>query len=259
MHRENAEIISNKNLTAGLFSMRIKSSAIARDWRPGQFVHVLPPVNAGKPPMLRRPISILDSQNDEFEFIYRVAGEGTSLISQMKSGDTLDIIGPLGNGFDKIPDSTGSHILIGGGVGAPPMIALARFLHNNKLDVEFYQGAKDTSDLILNTEMEKSEFKYRVTTEDGSIGHKGLVVDILPDNSEQIVAVYACGPIGMMKAILKWRDNAGFPYFVSIENKMACGIGVCLGCSVPTVDGKYIRTCVDGPVFEADTLDWDKI
>ncbi|MCD6218349.1 dihydroorotate dehydrogenase electron transfer subunit [bacterium] len=259
MLRENAEIISNDNIGAELFSMRVKSSAIARNWRPGQFVHILPPVNTGKPPMLRRPISILASQNDEFEFIYRVAGEGTSLISQMKPSDTLDIIGPLGNGFDNIPDSQGLHILIGGGVGAPPMIALARLLHEKKLDVEFYQGAKDASDLILNNEMENSEFKYHVTTEDGSIGHKGLVIDILPENTKQIAAVYACGPIGMMKAILKWRDNAGFPYFVSIENKMACGIGVCLGCSAPTVDGKYIRTCIDGPVFNADILDWEKI
>ncbi len=259
MLRENAEIKSNDNLGTGLFSMRVISSAIARNWLPGQFVHVLPPVDSRRPPMLRRPFSILDSKNDEFEFIYRVTGEGTSILSQMKSGDMLDVIGPLGNGFNNIPDSPGKHILIGGGVGAPPMIALARLLFDRKFDVEFYQGAKNSNDLILNSEMEASDIKYHVTTEDGSIGTKGIVVDILPETSDKIAAVYACGPIGMMKAVNQWRGKAGFPYFVSIENKMACGVGVCLGCSVPTIDGKYIRTCVDGPVFNADILDWDKI
>lgn len=259
MFRENAKIKSNDKIGTGLFSMRAESSAIARSWHPGQFVHALPPVDSGRPPMLRRPFSILNSINDEFEFVYRVTGEGTSLLSKMQSGDILDVIGPLGNGFINIPDSSGKHILVGGGVGAPPMIALAKYLSAKKFDVELFQGAKDTNDLILNNEMESSNIKYRATTEDGSVGHKGLVLDILPEASEQIASVYACGPIGMLKAINKWRSNAKFPYFVSMENKMACGVGVCLGCNVPTIDGKTIRTCIDGPVINADILDWDGI
>ena len=259
MHRDIAEIKSNKNIGIELFSMRVISSTIAQNWIPGQFVHALPTTDSSRPPMLRRPFSILASIEDEFEFIYRVTGEGTSLLSKMQSGEVLDVIGPLGNGFDNIPDSDGKHILIGGGVGAPPMIAHARLLHDRKLDVELYQGAKDSNDLILNNELESSDLKYHVTTEDGSIGHTGLVVDILPDPTDKIAAVYACGPIGMMKAIKTWRGDAKFPYFVSVENKMACGVGVCLGCSVPTIDNKYVLTCKDGPVFNADTLNWDKI
>jgi dihydroorotate dehydrogenase electron transfer subunit len=259
MLRENATITMNDSLGANLFRMRIKSNGIASSWIPGQFLHILPPVT-DRPQMLRRPISIYSSTNDEVEFIFRIEGDGTKLISEQKAGDKLDVIGPLGHGFDQIPDSDGVHILVGGGVGAPPMIALADFLFKLGKKVELYQGARNSADLILNEELSKKGFVYRTTTEDGSIGTKGLVTSILPDpDKTRIACAYACGPIGMMKSVLKWRGNAGFPYYVSVENKLGCGIGVCLGCSVPSIDGSYVKTCKDGPVFNADTLDWNRM
>ncbi|MBU1025888.1 dihydroorotate dehydrogenase electron transfer subunit [bacterium] len=239
--------------------MRILFPSAARSWIPGQFLHILPPVAGNQPPMLRRPVSILSSAGDNVEIIYRVVGEGTRLLSNVQAGESLDIIGPLGNGFTDIPESPEKHILVGGGVGAPPMIALARYLHESGKNVELYQGAKDSSDLILNDDMENSEFSYYATTEDGSRGHHGLVTDILPAPSEEITAVYSCGPLSMMKAVLKWRGKSAFPFFVSIENKMGCGVGVCLGCAVPSTKGTYVKVCKSGPVFNADDLDWNKL
>jgi dihydroorotate dehydrogenase electron transfer subunit len=259
MLRENATITLYESLGANLFRMRIKSDGIASSWIPGQFLHILPPVTE-RPPMLRRPISIYSSTTDEVEFIFRVEGDGTKLISECKVGDKLDVIGPLGHGFNQIPDTDGAHILVGGGVGAPPMIALANFLFKLGKKVELYQGARNTGDLILNEELSRKGFVYRIASEDGSIGTKGLITSILPVPSKtQIACAYACGPIGMMKAILNWRGNAGFPYYVSVENKLGCGIGVCLGCSVPSIDGSYVKTCKDGPVFNADMLDWNRM
>ena len=259
MLRENCEITANDNFSEGLFYMRIFFPGVSQKWIPGQFLHILPPVLGNRPPMLRRPVSILSSDGDNVEIVYRVVGEGTRLISNVRVGESLDIIGPLGNGFVDIPESSGKHILIGGGVGAPPMIALARQLHESGKEVEFYQGAKDSSDLILNDDMEKSEFIYFATTEDGSTGHKGMVTDILPAPSGEIAAVYSCGPLPMMKAVLEWRGKSEFKFYVSIENKMGCGVGVCLGCAVPTTNGKYVKVCKSGPVFNADDLDWDKL
>jgi dihydroorotate dehydrogenase electron transfer subunit len=256
MLRDFAQITANDEIAPGLFLMRIISPGIASNWIPGQFIHILPPIPDNRPLMLRRPISILSSNNNEVDFIYRTVGEGTSLISHMKVGEIVDVIGPLGMGFLDIPANPGKHILVGGGVGAPPMIALARYLHRKGLDVEFYQGARNTPDLILHKALEKEPYKYFSTTEDGSTGHKGLVTQILPDPSSQIAAAYACGPMGMMKAVLKWRGDNRFPYFVSMENKFGCGVGVCLGCSIPTANGYYIRVCRNGPVFDADLIDW---
>lgn len=259
MLRENATITLNDSLGANLFRMHIKSAGIASSWIPGQFLHILPPVT-DRPPMLRRPISIYSSTDDEVEFIFRVEGDGTKLISQQKVGDKLDVIGPLGHGFEQIPHRDGIYILIGGGIGAPPVIALMNILFRFRIKAELYQGARNSGDLILNDELSQKGFIYKVATEDGSIGTKGLVTSILPDPSKtRIACAYACGPIGMMKAVLNWRGNAGFPYYVSVENKLGCGVGVCLGCSVPSIDGSYVKTCKDGPVFNADTLDWNRM
>ena len=259
MHREIAEIIVNEPLGDGHYFMRIHAPKISQSWIPGQFINILPPVKAGRPPILRRPISILGSGQDNLEFVYRVRGCGTEILSKLTKGGTLDITGPLGNGFKNIPGGQGKHVLIAGGVGAPPVIALAKHLMSMGLEVDLYQGAQNRNGLIFHENLKTEKLKYICTTEDGSVGRKGLISELLPSNFKGILCVYACGPIGMLKAIFKWRKGASFKYFVSIETKMGCGVGVCLGCSIPTVDGNYVLACKDGPVLDADLVDWNKL
>lgn len=259
MYREFAEIIENRQIGHDLYFMKIRSEPIASAWIPGQFLHLLPPIIGDRPPMLRRPISIMASDRSDIELVYRVVGDGTVLLAQMKPGETIDTIGPLGTGFVNIPSEEGRHVLIGGGVGAPPMIALARYLHSKDYQTELYLGAKSTDELIFHEKLQNEGFVYCASTEDGSTGFTGLVTQNLPDASRDIACAYACGPVPMMKSVLKWRGNNSFPVYVSLENKMGCGVGVCLGCSIPTVDGKYIRTCKDGPVFNADIIDWERM
>jgi dihydroorotate dehydrogenase electron transfer subunit len=181
------------------------------------------------------------------------------LLADSTPGGTLDIIGPLGNGFEIEPSKKGRYILIAGGVGIPPILALVRLLISQNLKIEFYYGSRDRDTLIFHDALLSMPIKYYFATDDGSLGHRGFVSEILPDDKSNIACVYACGPLDMLKAILTWCGRESFRYFASIENRMGCGVGVCLGCSIPTADGGYKLTCRDGPVFDADMVSWDKL
>ena len=258
MHREFSQIITNENLDEEHYLMRVHAPRIAPSWIPGQFVNVLPPVEPGKPPILRRPISILGNEGEYIEFAYKVIGSGTKILSKLKSGQILDLIGPLGNGFMIPAEKSGNHILVCGGVGAPPIIALARLMASQRFNVTLYHGAKKRDELIFHETLKRENYKYVFATEDGSLGYEGLISGFLPTEMDGIAGIYACGPVGMLKSILKWRNESGIKYYVSVENKMGCGVGVCLGCSIPTIDGNYALTCKYGPVFDADIVDWSR-
>ncbi|MCK4721437.1 dihydroorotate dehydrogenase electron transfer subunit [bacterium] len=277
------EVVSNVHLAPinpGHFRLTLHAPYFAELAVPGQFIHILPP---SENDLLRRPISILDADPESGNVIvlYRVIGDGTRLISEVRQGDKLDIIGPLGNGF-KIPDRK-SVALFGGGIGIPPLVYLARKLLNaglspgNALDrsIQVYLGVREPEFLICLDDFTNLGINPVIYTETGlskirdHYGNStptingGLITkafDDYPDNWEHTI-IYACGPVPMLKAVSEHADSLGLECYVSLENKLACGLGACLGCSIPVrnSDGTvhYERVCTEGPVFNSPRIAFD--
>ena len=203
-------------------------------------------------PFLPRPISIANIEDDMIIFLYEVRGKGTDVFSKLKSGDTLELLGPLGNGFDleKVANKTSlCHIaIISGGIGIAPMIYLAKELQGN---IDFYCGFRD--EVYYIDKIKKYVDNIYITTEDGSIGHKGFVTELfVPEKYDMVLS---CGPIPMMKNVVNMVGDK-IPVFLSMESRMACGIGACLGCSIETTLGMK-RVCKDGPVFSGREVVFD--
>lgn len=255
----------------GHFRMVLKAPGIASEAVPGQFVHVLPPSSEL---MLRRPFSILSTNIEEgnITILFRIIGDGTRLISETVPGDEVDIIGPLGNGFTI--DTEKPALLIGGGIGIPPLVYLAEMMIGRKFDpdpdseksITVFLGAKDLKTLVCYDDFHAMGIDPVLATEDGSAGMHGLVTDAMDQAAMRLspeTIVYACGPIPMLKATAKWSSDHLFECWVSLENKLGCGIGACLGCSVPVRDNagnvSYERVCCDGPAFDAEKVAFDLI
>ena len=250
-------ITSNDLIATGIYSMIIKAPNIVKAIeRPGQFVNVYP---KEKHTILPRPISIceVDVEKESIRIIYAVVGDGTDQFSQMPIGDQLQISGPIGNGFD-ISGSQTDHLLVGGGVGVPPLLELAKRL-KGKLTVVL--GFRDEP--ILVEEFEKLGATVYLATESGKTGYKGNVLGILKDKDIKAEMAYSCGPKPMLRALNTWCEAKGIPVQVSLEERMACGIGVCVGCVCKQKDEReedgwhYKKTCTDGPVFMGSDVIWD--
>ena len=197
----------------------------------------------GSDPFLPRPISIADCSDGKLVMLYEVRGKGTHIISGLKPGEKLSLLGPLGNGF---PTTSGSRIaIVSGGIGIAPMLYLAKSLHSK---ADLFAGFR--TDPYFVDSFEPYVDKISLTTEDGSAGHKGYVTDIF--NPENYDTVYTCGPMPMMSALIRKCDGKTSLH-VSMESHMACGIGLCLGCTVSTVRGME-RVCKEGPVFKAEEV-----
>lgn len=250
-----AVITSQVMISEGIYSMWIKfpqDNNIAASAVPGQFISMYS--NDGSR-LLPRPISICEINSDEWmlRVVYRVVGKGTEEFSKLETGDSIDIVGPLGNGFTL---KEGKNILIGGGIGIPPMLELAKQLKGETCVVLGYRD----NDLFLSEEFEKYAALY-VSTEDGSVGTKGNVIDAIKENKLKADNIYACGPIPMLKGVKAYALENGIKAQISMEEKMACGIGACLGCvcqskdkdSHSNVNNK--RVCKDGPVFDAEEIE----
>lgn len=209
--------------------------------RPGQF-YMLKGWEASDP-FLPRPISIADLEDGKISFLYEVRGKGTHIVSKLKKGDSLSILGPLGNGFDL--ESGQKIALISGGIGIAPMLYLAK---NLKEPVDLYSGFRTKGYFI--DEIKPYVDNSHISTEDGSEGHKGFIIDLFDPNKYDLVI--ACGPTPMMEAVMKICRGI-VPVYVSMENRMACGIGVCLGCTVETIRGME-RVCKEGPVFKGEEV-----
>jgi dihydroorotate dehydrogenase electron transfer subunit len=254
-YREHAVITKTAQLATGIFEMWFHTEQIAKEAKPGQFISVYS--NDGSR-LLPRPISICQIEKDEIRIVYRVAGKGTEEFSLMQAGDALNIQGPLGNGYD-IQDANklkGKRALIfGGGIGIPPMLELARQLPCEK---EIVLGYRD--ELFLDKEFEQYG-TVTIATEDGSCGTKGNVLDGLCANNLCGDIIYACGPTPMLRAIKKYAMEHDIEAYVSLEEKMACGIGACLGCVCQTkeidehsqIHNK--RICKEGPVFNVKEVE----
>ena len=258
--KETANIISQEKLTEGVYSMWLETTA-AKGALPGQFISVYP---NDKTKLLPRPISICEiddtKETGRLRIVYRIAGGGTEEFSKMKAGDTLEILGPNGNGFmDPVKEEIKKEtkvLLVGGGIGIPPMVALAESLDG---DVTTVAGYRSKDGLFLTKELEDAG-KLVIATDDGSFGYRGTVIDAIKEAGIACDMIFACGPRLMLKGIKTLAGEKGISAYISMEERMACGIGACLGCVCTSTDTddhskvKNKRICVDGPVFEASEV-----
>jgi dihydroorotate dehydrogenase electron transfer subunit len=237
------EIKSNKKLTESIFQMVLigDTSSITA---PGQFINIK--LDGF---YLRRPISICDYDDSTITIIYKVVGEGTEVMSKMNSGEKLDVLCGLGNGFDT-SKSLDKPVLIGGGVGVPPMYNLCKKLITEGKKVTVILGFNKEEEVFYEDEFKKLGADVKVTTVDGSYGIKGFVTDALKDTEYDYF--YTCGPMPMFKAIEATAITSGQ---YSFEERMGCGFGACMGCSCKTKYGNK-RICKDGPVLEREEIIW---
>lgn len=236
--------------------LTLKCPEIARVAQPGQFVHLR--TTSGQDPLLRRPISIFLAQPEAglLYLWYQVVGKGTKLISQLKAGDTVDLLGPLGRGFTVRDGQRAA--LIGGGMGIAPLIFLGHKLSAQSTTTAFFGGRSAQN--MPPTELRPS-LDTILATEDGSVGRKGFVTDALASwlEKERPDILYACGPQGMLDKIYLLAKEFNIPLQVSLETTMACGVGACLGCTCEKAiadDGTWLKVCQDGPVFWAEEVKW---
>ena len=252
--KETAAVISQEQLAPGIFSMWLRCG-LAAEAKPGQFISIYSKDGSR---LLPRPISLCEIEADRVRVVYRTAGKGTEEFSSYETGESVDILGPLGNGFP-MEEAAGKRIfLIGGGIGVPPMLETAKQL-SGKADVTMVMGYRDQN-LFLKEEFEKNG-KLFIATEDGSFGTKGNVLNAIEENGLEADILFACGPKPMLRALKTYAAEHGIQAWISMEEKMACGIGACLACICQSkeVDGhSHVhnkRICKDGPVFRAEEVE----
>lgn len=236
-------IVGHEPLTKDVYRMVLSGDTSAMTM-PGQFIEI------GLPGFfLRRPISVCDYDESTITIIYKVVGQGTDVMSKMKEGETLDALVGLGHGFE-VERSGDDPLLVGGGVGVPPLYHLAKRLLAAGRKVTVILGFNRAEEIFYADEFEQLGARVVVTTVDGSVGVKGFVTDALP---ERFSHVYSCGPMPMLRAL--YGVTQGISGEFSLEERMGCGFGACMGCSIMTKNGSR-RVCKDGPVFDKEVLAW---
>ncbi|MGM9947130.1 dihydroorotate dehydrogenase electron transfer subunit [Floccifex sp.] len=235
---EKARIISNDEIAKDVFRMELETN-ISKIAKPGQFIEIQVPSF-----FLRRPISINEIKDNSIVIIYKILGNGTKELSTFEVDTALDVFGPLGNGF---PIQDKQHILlVGGGVGLPPLYECAKQYLQQGTKVDVIMGANDQASLFYVEEFKTLGCNVYIATMDGSAGTKGTVIDAIKEQNIQGDEVFACGPLPMLKALNQVYQKG----YISLESRMACGMGACMGCVVKDVEGHSLRVCKDGPVFE---------
>ncbi|MBR1931100.1 MAG: dihydroorotate dehydrogenase electron transfer subunit [Lachnospiraceae bacterium] len=254
--KQTAKVLSQREIAPQIYDMWIETS-LAAQAKPGQFICVYP---KDRSTLLPRPISICEVRDREaLRIVYRVAGQGTKEFSAYEEGETIDILGTLGNGFPTEWAQGKKVFLMGGGIGVPPILELAKTLAGKANDIQIIVGYRDSA-TFLRDDFEKYGTVY-IATEDGSVGTKGNVMDAITANSLEADVIYACGPMPMLRAIKKYAERVQIPAYISLEEHMACGVGACLGCVVKTKELDHhshvynARICTDGPVFEAKEVE----
>lgn len=238
-------IVDNVPLTANVFKMTLKGDT-ADITAPGQFVNIK--IDGL---YLRRPISVCDLQGDVLTLVYKVVGKGTEMMSEMVAGDKLDILSGLGNGYD-LSVCGNAPLLVGGGVGVPPLYFLAKQLVSQGKNIKVILGFNKADEVFFEDEFKAIGAGVTVTTADGSYGVKGFVTDAFGDGGYSYV--YTCGPEAMLKAVY---DRCGCGGQFSFEERMGCGFGACMGCSCRTLYGNK-RICKDGPVLVKEEIIWQR-
>ncbi|MFX0548623.1 dihydroorotate dehydrogenase electron transfer subunit [Hathewaya histolytica] len=235
------KVLFNRKIEEGIYEIGIKGNFKGD---PGQFYMLRP---EGQEILLPRPISIYDLKEDYISFLYAVVGRGTELIKNLQQGSDIQIMGPLGNGFN-INELEGKKVaMVAGGIGIAPLVYLSKTL--KECEIDFYAGFRDVHYAVDNIE-EYTKNIY-ISTEHGTKGHKGYITDILQPNKYDFIVT--CGPLVMMKKVINIGKELNKKVIVSMENRMACGLGACLGCTCNTKDGNK-TTCKEGPVFYGEDL-----
>jgi dihydroorotate dehydrogenase electron transfer subunit len=245
---ESCRVSKVEELAKNIFALEFVSPNIARSATPGQFVNVR--IDRAAFPLWRRPMSICDVEGETVKILFNVVGRGTTVLARTIPGESIDVVGPLGHGFD-----TERHfdlgVVVAGGLGVAPFSFLTRVLSLKKIAILTYVGARTAEQLVLDGLKELS-----VATDDGSRGYRGSVVELLRSQLEKLKGsnptLFTCGPTPMFRSLQQLIRGANIPCEASVETSMACGIGLCQGCPIETTDGatKYKLACKDGPVFD---------
>jgi dihydroorotate dehydrogenase electron transfer subunit len=251
-------IVENVCLGGKYFRIRVQAPEIARIARPGQFCMIRPEFSGDS--LLRRPFSIAAVRDREIlEFAYTTIGTGTRLIAQSKPGDHLLCLGPLGNSFPIVEGSRA--LVVGGGIGIAPFPFFNRVLNDHKIFPATYYGARSADELIYVEELNQLSNTLKIATDNGSAGHHGFVTQLLEKDLEESPGdsvIYACGPHPMMRVVKSIAERYGVPAYLSMEETMGCGLGICVGCPIPgvTPDGQstYYLCCKDGPIFPSTVV-----
>lgn len=256
-----AELVNKEQLKPDIFKFSVKAPSIVKNAKPGSFIEIR--VSEQLDPFLRRPISIynLDRDNGILEFIFQVKGKGTEILAKREVGKQIDIVGPIGYGTFKY-ESYQNIAIIGGGIGVFPLYELAKCAKADNKNVTTYLGFRSKDFVVLEDEFKKVSHQFVLTTDDGSYAEKGFAINFLEKDMEEskIDAIFACGPLPMLKAVQKLAIEKNIPCQISLEEKMACGLGVCLGCAVKTAKSpkeapEYWHVCKAGPVFNAKDVE----
>lgn len=268
-----SSVVEQQEVAPGYYRLTLSAPIIAGAARAGQFVHVLPrPSGEGGwqatptfDPLLRRAFSIMRVAGEQIEILYRAGGKGTQLMTRWDKGDRADLLGPLGLGFG---DFATHNVLVGGGVGVPPMVMLAARGRTESRACTALIGARSAQDVLCEADFDALGTPFEVATENGSRGKQGRVTASLlrhlaSDNASQ-TKIFACGPLPMLRAVAQLCAQYGVACEVSMEEAMPCGVGVCNGCVVPMLQGSddyglYRRICIEGPVLSAAEVDWERI
>ena len=268
MEQVNAKVLLHREIAADHYRIRLKAPRIARRSKPGQFIHILCAGPGETNPLLRRPFSLLDADPlaGTIDFIYKVVGLGTAALTRMPAGADADVIGPLGQPFE-CPAALREAYLIGGGVGIPPMVLLAKHLLKRlpAKKIHVFIGARFKKWVICAADFRSMGVQLHIATDDGSLGEKGLVVDLAArrlSGGGRPGMIYICGPPPMMAAAARLARREEIPAQVSLEERMGCAMGVCMGCVVEgttktmTSHARFQRVCTEGPVFPAEAVAW---
>ncbi len=261
MGQHKCKLLSQTRISEDIYSLLLESDEIARMSFPGQFVHIR--IGNGIDPLLRRPLSIhrVDPPKGEVRFLYRVVGRGTKLLQKLERGDILDLLGPLGIGF-YLEGSFSHALVVAGGMGSAPIFFLIDKLLELKKRITFFWGVKNKNEIFALKDLRNSGVDVRIITEDGSMGRKGLITDILKPflaehREDRSLEGFVCGPVKMLKQVQGMAEITTFGWQVSLEERMACGVGVCMGCGVKMKEGGYKMVCSDGPVFNLREILFD--
>ena len=244
--KSQCEIVKMTKLGDDIFDIVVNASLIAEHSKAGQFVHIYIPGH-----VLRRPISICqtDAEAKTIRLVFQIRGAGTEILSKFNAGDFIDILGPLGKGFPLFSDKK-NVLIVGGGIGVPPLLNVAAYYGKAS---EVCLGFRSKGGVILEDDFKKYTDRVFTATEDGTWGKKGYVSNLFSDNAE-FDCIYTCGPSAMIHAVCGYAKRLSIPCYISLEERMACGVGACLGCACELLDENgnefYGHVCKDGPVFD---------
>ena len=256
-----AKLLKKEELKPRILKFSVQADEIVNTAKPGNFIEIR--VNDDIEPFLRRPISIhnMDREKGILEFIFQVKGKGTTILAKRNEGELIDIVGPLGFGPFKYSNFKNLAV-IGGGIGVFPLYELAKSAKNENKNVNTYLGFRNKDLVVLENEFKQVSNQLTITTDDGSYVQKGFAIDFLKKDIEagKIDSIYACGPLPMLRAVRELALEKNIPCQISLEERMACGLGVCLGCAVKTAKSpkdapEYWHVCKAGPVFQAKDVE----